>query len=323
MLAIIIPYYKITFFEETLKSLSNQTDKRFKVYIGDDAGPENPSFLLEKYKGKFDFIYHRFNENLGGTSLTEQWERSIALSGTEEWIMILGDDDVLEPNIVSSFNENLNIIKENNIQLVRFASRVINEENKYLSLDFKHPLFENVEDSFYRKFKSLSRGSLSEHIFSRKTYEKYHFFHYPLAWHSDDRAWLDFSDKFPIFSINKAFVNVRISCQSISGNSSYKEIKIKATFNFFSDLLQNPHFWFTRKQKAEFLLYLGILLKDQKSKSVQKVLSITIKLVKNGSVYDALRFIRRMYFLNDKCYGNRFNKFRVMVTSFFILRLNS
>jgi hypothetical protein len=40
MLAIIIPYYKLCFFEENLQSLAAQTDKRFKVYIGDDASPE-------------------------------------------------------------------------------------------------------------------------------------------------------------------------------------------------------------------------------------------------------------------------------------------
>jgi hypothetical protein len=30
--------------------LANQTDKRFKVYIGDDASPENPASLLEDIK---------------------------------------------------------------------------------------------------------------------------------------------------------------------------------------------------------------------------------------------------------------------------------
>ncbi|OOV29296.1 hypothetical protein BXU11_05095 [Flavobacterium sp. LM5] len=95
MLAIIIPYYKLTFFEATLQSLAAQTCQDFKVYIGDDASPENPAMLLEKYKGKFDFVYHRFATNLGGTSLTKQWERCITLSGNEEWLMILGDDDVL------------------------------------------------------------------------------------------------------------------------------------------------------------------------------------------------------------------------------------
>ena len=46
MLAIIIPFYKLTFFEENLHSLAIQTDKRFKVYIGDDSSPYDCSILL-------------------------------------------------------------------------------------------------------------------------------------------------------------------------------------------------------------------------------------------------------------------------------------
>jgi hypothetical protein len=45
MLAIVIPYYKRTFFEETLQSLAKQTDKRFVVYVGDDAGQEDCAVL--------------------------------------------------------------------------------------------------------------------------------------------------------------------------------------------------------------------------------------------------------------------------------------
>ena len=66
MLAIIIPFYKLTYFEETLQSLANQTDKRFKVYIGDDSSPENPLDLLGKFKEKFDFVYYKFDKNVGG-----------------------------------------------------------------------------------------------------------------------------------------------------------------------------------------------------------------------------------------------------------------
>ena len=46
MLAIVIPYYKIIFFEKTLESLAQQTDKRFRVYIGDDASPDSPEKLF-------------------------------------------------------------------------------------------------------------------------------------------------------------------------------------------------------------------------------------------------------------------------------------
>ena len=106
MLGIIIPYYKLIFFESTLQSLANQTDKRFKVYIGNDASLEDCDELLKQFKGKFDFKYHRFENNLGGTNLTKQWERCIAFSEGEEWLMILGDDDVLEKDCVANFYKN-------------------------------------------------------------------------------------------------------------------------------------------------------------------------------------------------------------------------
>ena len=130
MLAIIIPYFKITFFEATLQSLAAQTCQDFKVYIGDDASPEDPSMLLEKYKGIFDFVYHRFETNLGGISLTQQWERCIALSKEEDWVMILGDDDVLGKNVVEEFQKKKDSITQEGINVVRFATQIIDEKGK-------------------------------------------------------------------------------------------------------------------------------------------------------------------------------------------------
>ena len=62
MLAIVIPYYKLSFFEETLKSLADQTDKRFKVYIGNDASSENPINIFNKYKPRINLKYKKFEE---------------------------------------------------------------------------------------------------------------------------------------------------------------------------------------------------------------------------------------------------------------------
>lgn len=172
MLAIIIPYYKLTFFEETLQSLANQTDKRFSVYIGDDASPENPAALLEKYKDKLEFKYHRFSENLGSISLTKQWERCIALSKDEEWLMILGDDDVLGVNVVEEFYLQLPLFK-GKTNVVRFATEVINGNHEAITNKFVHPVWEDAADSYYRKFERISRSSLSEYIFAKKAYIKY------------------------------------------------------------------------------------------------------------------------------------------------------
>lgn len=252
MLAIVIPYYKRTFFEATLQSLAIQTDKRFMVYIGDDASPENSNDLLEKYKGQFEFMYHRFEENLGEKSLVSQWERCIALIHQEEWIMILGDDDVLEATVVASWHKNYPYFNGKS-NLVRFASKKIFEESKSISDIFVHPVWENSTNSFYRKFQFLTRSSLSEYVFTTAAYNKYGFVDYPLAWNSDDRAWLDFSDNKPIFTINESTVYVRSSTLNITGRQDNIVLKNVSEIAFYKYLISNKFEFYNREQKLRLL----------------------------------------------------------------------
>ena len=254
LLAIIIPYYKFTFFEESLQSLSNQTDKRFKVYIGDDASPENPAALLEKYKDKFEFTYHRFSENLGSISLTKQWERCIALSKDEEWLMILGDDDYLSDNYIEEFYNYIDEIKKMKINVIRFATKEINQEG-IISATYTHPKIEDATDSFYRKIFKRSRASLSEHIFKREAYLKHGFHNFPLAWGSDDFAWLVFTDFGKIYTINKALAYFRISSENISRKGYQEEIKNETKYVYISLIIKKYLKKFEKKQRVQFLFY--------------------------------------------------------------------
>jgi hypothetical protein len=247
VLAIIIPYFKLSFFEVTLQSLANQTDKRFKVYIGDDASSENPSRLLENYKGEFDFVYHRFENNLGGISLTKQWERCIALSGNEEWIMILGDDDELGKNVVNSFYENLVEIEEETISVVRLSTSKINEFGNSISTIYRHPKVENSVNFLFNK----TRSSLSEYIFRKSQVLEIGFKNFPLAWFSDVLAVLEFSDFKNIFSINEAVIYIRISELSISGSHVNKKLKLKAKFDFYYYLLNDKFYFFSNREQNE------------------------------------------------------------------------
>jgi glycosyltransferase involved in cell wall biosynthesis len=255
MLAIVIPFYKLTFFETTLQSLASQTNKRFKVYIGDDSSPENPSVLLEKYQRKFDFVYHRFGSNLGGNSLTQQWERCISLSKDEEWIMILGDDDFLGENVVEEFYKQLNEVQFVHSNLIRFATQLVNENLDKKSDVFQHPRLESPENSFYRKLKLGSRSSLSEYVFKRKIYNQFKFHDFPLAWHSDDYAWMYFADKKAIFTINNAIVFISVSENSISGSQDNRDEKNKAEILFFDYLIKNRLHLFKKNQSLDILYH--------------------------------------------------------------------
>ncbi|KQO20437.1 hypothetical protein ASF10_17320 [Flavobacterium sp. Leaf82] len=253
MIAIIIPYYKLEFFEATLESLKNQTDKRFKVYIGNDSSPEDPKPLLNKFKDAFEYDYHFFGSNLGGTSLVKQWQRCIALTQTEEWIMILGDDDVLSNNVIELFYKNHEEIKNQNINVVRFSTKVIDEKGEVFSDKFVHPVLENGQDFLARKFSKKTRSSLSEYLFRKKIVEQETFKDLPLAWHSDDLAVLEFSLPNFIYSINDASLFIRVSNLSITGDSSSNNRKNQATFEFVHILFTEHESLFTKPQKKVIL----------------------------------------------------------------------
>lgn len=217
--AIVIPYYKFKFFRENLESLANQTDKRFHVYIGNDASLENPEDLLKEFEGKFKFTYKKFDQNLGGTSLTKQWDRCISMMEDEEWLMILGDDDYLEPNVVEEFYKKIEDINEN-YSVVRFSLQIVDEASLFISKAYTNPILENPLDAHFKKISGEVIGSLSEYIFRKDAYVKFRFKDYDLAWGSDNRAIIDFSDKKPIYSINTACVYFRISKSNITGSAN-------------------------------------------------------------------------------------------------------
>ena len=64
-LAIIIPAFKGNFLEKTLISIDNQTCKKFNLYIGDDASPEDLYNIVKKFISRINIYFIRFDENLG------------------------------------------------------------------------------------------------------------------------------------------------------------------------------------------------------------------------------------------------------------------
>lgn len=288
MLAIIIPFFKLAFFEATLQSLSDQTDKRFKVYIGDDASPEDCGALLDKFKGKLDFLYHRFDTNLGGTSLTQQWERCISLSNYEEWLMILGDDDVLSENFVESFYRSKETFQDN-YSVIRFS--VVKIDNK------SHPISDKIINLEIENSKKIlfnnKRSSLSEYVFEKNKINEIGFKNFPLAWWTDVLAVLEFSNFDDIFSINDSYVKVRISEISISGSSYFETQKEQASYLFYKYLLSDKKKHFNANE-INFLLERISKRYINNRKNIKLFYKISILFFKNGKLKLYLEFLNRI-----------------------------
>ncbi|MFG6687631.1 glycosyltransferase family 2 protein [Mariniflexile sp. HNIBRBA6329] len=295
MLAIIIPFYKRTFFKDTLQSLANQTDKRFKVYIGDDASVESPQSLLEDYKGQFDFEYHRFDENLGGEQLVKQWERCIDLAKDESWFMVLGDDDVLGTNGVAAFYKHLHDIEEAKCQVVRYATVVINDLNVSTTKLYTHPKLEKATAFFYRRFTNKTRSSLSEYIFHKKAYDSIGFYNYPLGWFTDDRAWLEFSEFGNIYTINDATVSFRLSTENISRHDFKLEEKAQIRLQFFKFIISKHVLKFTKPQQKHLTLYYEQLVYKHGKATFSFWTLVFLSFLKQLDVVQCVKFTRRMF----------------------------
>ena len=291
MLAIVIPFYKIIFFNETLDSLARQSNKNFKVYIGNDNSPEDPKALIDNYSDLLDITYREFEKNLGKKSLPSHWERCIGMLQDEEWLMLLGDDDVLEPNVVDSWYRHAEEFKGKS-KLIRYATQIIDEGSRTVSGIYEHPKWEKVSDSFFRKFNKVTRSSLSEYIFQKSDYEKFGFKKYQLGWHSDDRAWFEFSDGLAIYTINDTKILIRVSSESISGKTNNFKNKNRASMDFFRFLIFRHLSRFGEEQRFKLLRTYEWKIINENPLKVNDWFFLFIFYIRSSRFYYLKRFVK-------------------------------
>lgn len=288
MLAIVIPYFKIDFFEQTLESLSNQINQNFTVYIGDDASPQNCLLLLKQFENKFNFRYKRFDINFGRNSLVQQWNRCIDLVENEDWITILGDDDVLSNDFVEQFYKKKDIF-EKEFNVVRFSVVKIDDAGKTISNVYTNSVIESSKNILFNN----KRCSLSEYVFKKEKLLKTGFRDLPLAWWSDVLAVLEFSNFGDIYSINEATVFVRISEISISGNQSNEVEKEKATYLFYYYLLKYKSRYFSSSE-IDFLLEKVSKRFLNNRKNLGMFYEISILYLRKGEFFKFLQFLNKI-----------------------------
>ena len=287
LLAVVIPYYNLSFFGQTLKSLQAQTNRKFNVYIGNDSSTEDPFEIIQQNKGGVNITYKKFETNFGRKSLAEQFNRCIDLIGNEQWVMVLGDDDLLDKDCVNDFYKSLEQITRTNKRVIRFATQVIDENGRAISDKYFNPEAETSIHSLFRKLNGEARSSLSEFVFKAETLKLYRFKNFPLAWHSDDLAVMEVSEFGLIHSINSSAVKIRISGSNISSKTNNTVLKNKASFYFYRYLLKTNK-RFSASEKNFFYKKLTTLtINDRKELSYPFLLYS----VRSGNIKSALGFI--------------------------------
>jgi len=168
-LAIVIPAYKGTYFDQTLNSLAGQTNKNFTVYIGDDCSPHPLQHIADRYREQLDIRYTRFSNNIGARNLVLQWKRSIGLTRGEQWLCLFSDDDLMDDHCVENFYATLQA-KGDAFDVYRFNTITINQHGEITSRGITGPEEESSAQMAYHLLKGERGNSMPDHIFSRKVY---------------------------------------------------------------------------------------------------------------------------------------------------------
>lgn len=295
-LAIVIPYYKLTFFEETLRSLSNQTDNRFNLYIGNDKSPENPQDLINKYSSIIT-KYKEFENNLGGKSLAAQWNRCVDEFITkEEWFIILCDDDCLSSNYVETFYNEINDIKSKDIKVIKGQIYKVDQYNKPLYTK-KYDLIEEPVAQFYYKYLLGKYDcTISENIFNVSKYREVKFKEFDLAFGSDIIAVLEISDQKSIYFLKEAKMYFRYSDINISGvdlDSKNKKRKFSANLEQTKYALANSKLY--NKNKDIIMLLCRnqyFFTRTVARKNISENIRLAYSLIKNIGLITALKITR-------------------------------
>lgn len=244
MLAIIIPAYKADFLTETLESLSGQTNKMFKVYVGDDASPYDIKNIVRSFEKKLDLTYKRFDTNLGGSDLVGQWKRCIEMSN-EEWVWLFSDDDVASSDCVEAFYKMRQ--QKNNSLLFKFDTKIIGADGKVIRtfMDCTNIQKDRISASqfiYQRLYSDKFRSYMVEYIFNRILYDKLSIQNFPAAWAADDATWLNYAIENRGIDIIPSTVYWRYSGKNISSNNNNRvlvEQKTSAIIDFINYLHEN------------------------------------------------------------------------------------
>lgn len=295
-LAIVIPYYKIDFFEQTIQSVALQKNKDFVLYVGNDASPDDPLPIIQKYLPPDTYFYYDYKTNLGGKNLALQWER-ILENVKEEWFQILGDDDLISEDFVDEFYASLPKAESKKISAMKFSHQWIDDANNLVE-DFNYP-FKEIDATvfFIKKYKNEIKSSLSENIFKRVLFLQHGFEKLPLAWGSDDIAILSFSGFRKVLYINTAKVKVRISAASISGSENNLDQKLKADHELNKIIIKkySSHFDYTFMNSV-----IDSYLYNCYTKDYELDFMISFYYLKNAKPIEFLKCLKKMYYIKKK-----------------------
>ena len=213
--SICIPAYKSLFLKESIESVLNQKYLNYELIILNDDSPQPVEKIVDSISSS-KIKYYKNTINVGAKNLVHNWNKCLSYC-TGDYIVIMGDDDSLEPNYLEEFN--LLIDRYPDLDVYHCRSKIIDEESNPIMLTPSWPEFETVYDCIWHRITERRSQYISDFVYKISTLrEKDGFYDLPLAWGSDDISAFLACSKKGIAHTNKPVFNYRSNSLSITSS---------------------------------------------------------------------------------------------------------
>lgn len=219
--SICIPAYKSRYLHSCIESILKQTLPDFELIILNDCSPEPVDAIVQQF-GDIRIKYFNNDQNVGAIDLVKNWNKCLSLA-TGEYIMIMGDDDLLAADYLEEFSKLIDLYPT--LHVFHCRTRIINDAGETIMLTPAHPSFEHVYDSIWHRLEQYRSNYISDFVYHTISLRQQGgFFYLPLAWGSDDITAFLASHKKGIAHTNKPIFYYRSNALSITstGNDLYK-----------------------------------------------------------------------------------------------------
>jgi len=235
---IAIPAYKSRFLADCIESVLQQDFSDFELLIVNDASPDPIEPLIAKYSDE-RIRYYVNNTNRGSEHLVDNWNKCLHLA-SGRYFVLLGDDDFLDPDFLTSFEELMEDFP--GLQVYHCRSKIVDAESNVVDLTPPWPSYETVYDNLYYRLSMSRIQYISDFVYETSGLRtRGGFYKLPLAWGSDDITAFMACSVAGIAHTNKPVFNYRESAITVtrSGNVHVKMQAVQEQGQWLSSFLSS------------------------------------------------------------------------------------
>lgn len=218
--SITIPAYKAKFLKDAVESCLAQTYSDFEVIIVDDASPEELEPIVNPFLADERVHYYRNEKNCGAEHVVDNWNICLDYC-SGEWVICMGDDDVLMPNCLEEYARLMESYP--NVDIMHARVRQIDERGESICILQERPEYESAY-SFITGRMSGRVQYIGDFCFrTERLRAEGGYFDLPFAWGADDVTSFICATPGGVANVNIPIFCYRKSRYSISSSGNLEK----------------------------------------------------------------------------------------------------